>query len=591
MSEMWQKLRDTSYKTKGIISLLVALITLMSMVVFVTQYFQKNTIQQQMLFVNEERSNQTTQQLELIYEQINSVSNLFFLDEDIEAILRTGIIYDYRQAAIDREKISQLQQKYNATVPKLDLHVTIISDDYRLYGDGSYDRSVALTIIEDQWWYQELLRSPWQTIWVKDEYLDELHGTDNGSYIYSIRFLKRFDTWENQGILIVSFLESDLFKLYANTVPSAGSVFVVTQSGELISMIDNAGVYSPELVVPFLSPYSANQQMTIDGVDYQIVSNTVRTPVWRVITVTPDHQLMLHFRGSTTILIALLALSFSVLVLFSKVVSVSMVKPIENFTNNVQAIGRSGDISKRIESKSKDEIGMLTTEFNTMMDRLEDLMASVVAEQEAKRSAELQSLYAQINPHFIYNTLASIRFLIISGDTKRAEEALRDFTGFLRNTISVNEEMITIKMEVALLQQYINIQELFFEEPFDVEWDIGNDIQYCKIIKLTMQPIVENAVLHGLKSKSGKKILSISANAQAGDILIRIHDNGIGTDMTLNMDEGPQQKSRSIGLPNVHERIKMHFGEPYGITFSSIPGQGTTVKILIPRIESGGEFL
>lgn len=583
------KLDFISFKAKALVSLLLALILLLSLLITVMLHFQRKTIQEQMRYINYERSNQTTEQFELIYEQINSVSNLLFLDEDIEEILRTGRIYNYGQMAADQEKISILKKRYNTSIPKLDLHLTVIADDYRLYGDGSYDKNVALTIIEKQWWYQELLLSPWQTLWIQDEYLDQLHGTSDTKYIYSIRFLKRFDNWENQGLLIVSFLESDLIKLYANTVPAGGSVFLTGRNGRLISMIDNAGVYSAGILKRIPEGYSADSRESIDGVDYQIVSNTVRTPLWQAITVTPEQQLRVQFRGSNTLLIVMVLLFFVILAIFSQSISRFIVKPIETFTKDVQEIGKSKDISHRIPAQSKDEIGILALEFNSMMDRIEELMNSVVTEQAAKRYAELQSLCAQINPHFIYNTLTSIRFLIIAGDTVRADAALHDFTRLLRSTISTDEELCSIRLETDLLQEYINIQQLFFDEPFRVVWDVAPELLYCKIIKLTLQPIVENAVLHGLKSKEGDRVLIIRIVPDGADILITISDNGIGTDKHPEFCDSGYGKS--IGLKNVHNRIVLHFGAPYGLQFSSVPGQGTAVKMLIPRIENKREFM
>ena len=317
--------------------------------------------------------------------------------------------------------------------------------------------------------------------------------------------------------------------------------------------------------------------------DYQIVTNTVRNPLWQTVIVTPDQQLQSQYKSVS--LIPTLTIPFVVVVVaFSVIFSRYIVKPIERLTKNVQQIGQSGTLSQRIEIHSKDEIGILSSEFNNMLNRIDKLMTAMMDEQQAKRNAELQSLYAQINPHFIYNTLASIRFLIISGDTQRADSALSDFISLLRNSISTSEELCTIQEEINFLKRYISIQELFFDKPFHVVWDIAPDIRFCKMIRLTLQPIVENAILHGLKSKEGYKKLSIKIASVGDRILITIADNGVGTEKTLYFDEASSEYSKNIGLKNVHSRIVLHFGKPYGLHFSSKPGEGTTVQMLIPKI-------
>lgn len=587
----WQLREYVPIQTKMFFCLILTVIVPLSVFIPMLQVYQNTANEEEIKLINQERSNQTSEQLDMIYGQINAVSNLYFLDAEIESVLRTGLIYDYRQLALDNEKIVRLQERYDKTLPKVNLHVTIISEDNRIYGDSSYNTSeVPLSGKKKQWWYRQLSDSPWQTLWIKDDYLDDLHGVSNGRYIYSVRFLKRFDNWENHGILIVSFLESDLVKLYANTVPKAGSVFIINRDGSLVSMIDNANVYSPDFLSRLPEGYSTAYKEKINGMDYQIVTNTVRNPLWQTVIVTPDQQLQIQYKNVSLIPI-LTILFIVVIVAFSMIFSHYIVKPIERLTKNVQQIGQSSTLSQRIEISSRDEIGVLSAEFNNMLTRIDKLMTAMMDEQKAKRNAELQSLYAQINPHFIYNTLASVRFLIISGDTQRADSALSDFISLLRNSISTNEELCTIQEEVNFLKRYLHIQELFFESPFHVVWDIAPDVLFCKIIRLTLQPIVENAILHGLKSKEGYKRLSIRIQSMGDRILITIADNGVGTDKVLHFDEVSSEYSKNIGLKNVNSRIVLHFGKPYGLQFSSKPGEGTTVQMLIPRIESQKEIM
>ena len=579
------------FHAKMLICLTLTVILPLSVFIPVLYIYQSNTTETAINDINQERSHQASEQLDMIYEQINSVSNLFFLDSDIENILRTGTYFEHQRLSDDNEKIITLQQRYNATIPKVDMHVTIIANDHRVYGDAPYNVRVGLSTMSQKWWYRQLQDSPWQTLWVKDEYLDTLHGANDLNYIYSVRFMKRFDNWENQGLLIVSFLESDLIKLYGNAVPTSGSMFILDSEGNLISMVDNANVYDSGILDRLQKGYSTSYIETIDNLDYQIVTNTVRTPLWKIVTITPAQQLRMQYNAPSLLLPTLTILFLVILIVFSAMISHYVVNPIKELTSSVQRVGRSQDLSERIVIHSQDEIGLLSTEFNNMMDRVNDLMTAMVNEQTAKRSAELQSLYAQINPHFIYNAISSIRVLIASGENARADHALHAFALLLRNTISDSDELCSIQQEINLLDKYISIQQLFFDDPIQVEWNIAPELHSCKIIKLSLQPIVENAILHGLKSKKGQKTLSITITAVNNDILATVTDNGIGTDKVFSFDSDSTEYTKSLGMRNVHSRLSLMFGEPYGLQFSSTPGVGTTVKLLFPKINRRKEIM
>lgn len=160
-------------------------------------------------------------------------------------------------------------------------------------------------------------------------------------------------------------------------------------------------------------------------------------------------------------------------------ISLYIVNPVKELTNSVQRIGQSQDLSERIAIHSQNEIGVLSTEFNNMLNRVNNLMTAMVNEQTAKCSAQLQSLYAQINPHFIYNAITSIRILITSGVNSRADQALHAFALLLRNSISDNEDLCSIQQERNLLDKYISIQQLFFDKPIQVEWSAAPELQSC----------------------------------------------------------------------------------------------------------------
>ncbi|MFV0414585.1 MAG: sensor histidine kinase, partial [Oscillospiraceae bacterium] len=225
-----------------------------------------------------------------------------------------------------------------------------------------------------------------------------------------------------------------------------------------------------------------------------------------------------------------------------------------------------------------------------MLQEIRDLMDNVVQEQKLKRDAEILSLQTQINPHLLYNTLASIRFLVFTGDKKTADNAILALIRLMKNTLSDAREFVTVENEFDLLQDYIQLQRLAFDRPVEVSVDVDDNILDCKIIKLLLQPVVENAFLHGLKPKAGSIQLCIAGKADQNDLVFTVEDNGVGFDTEKANYTDKDPASRSVGLRNVHNRIVLTFGEGYGLTVQSTLSEGTAVTLRIPLIRSKGEY-
>lgn len=585
------ELRAMPIHIKTLMCLLVTVIIPVMTLVPILISYQNRVELKNMIELSTDRVKQTSEQLEMIYEEINAVSNLYFLDDDIAEILENSAKYDLEQRLIDWENIHMLQKKYNTMIPQVDVHVTVIADNNWVYSDVAYTKGISNGKIRSTWWYQQLVDNSWTTLWLKDESLDLLHGTTGLDYIYSVRMLKDFNTWETRGLLVLSFLESDLIKLYANTVPTNGSEFLLDEDGRLISMVDNANVYNDAFFNSIPKGYSTGYSQNIHGEEYIIAASTVRTTLWKVVTVTPVAQ-VLSGQARTKLMIPVIFLLIATLVaLFTYCVLFLVVKPLQKLTQNVEKIKATKDLRGRLTRGPQDEIGTLTEEFNSLLDQVDALMDNVLREQKEKRAAELQFMYAQINPHFIYNTLASVRFLILTGENQKADTALQAFISLLRNAITTGEEFCTIEKELEILNDYISIQQLSFDEPFDVIWEIDPELKQCKTIKLSMQPIVENAILHGLKGKDGPKQLKIQCRQSGENIEFIVSDNGIGTDRQIDFNKPIRSTTKSIGLSNVQSRIRMHFGNMYGLSFTSVVSEGTSVRMLLPKIMNKSEVL
>ncbi len=226
-----------------------------------------------------------------------------------------------------------------------------------------------------------------------------------------------------------------------------------------------------------------------------------------------------------------------------------------------------------------------------MVKSIKSLMTQIREEQDKKRKLELLLLQSQMNPHFLYNTLASIQQLIENQDASRASTMLRAITGFFRIGISKGQDIIYVAEEIMHIENYLIIQKMRYTKDFDYELDMADEIMQHSMMKLILQPIVENAIYHGIKNKYGRGRLKVSGRVRGTNLIFEIFDDGVGIhpDHLKNLIESINkheidQKPITFGLKNVNQRIKLYYGEPYGIQLESMLYEFTKVLVTIPII-------
>ncbi|MDD6236542.1 MAG: sensor histidine kinase [Clostridiales bacterium] len=216
-------------------------------------------------------------------------------------------------------------------------------------------------------------------------------------------------------------------------------------------------------------------------------------------------------------------------------------------------------------------------------------MHQTVAEQEQKRKSELKALQAQINPHFLYNTLDSIIWMAEAGNTDEVVEMTSALANLFRTSISKGDEIIPIQVEIDNITSYLTIQKMRYQDKLTYHIDVDDNIKKYKILKVVLQPLVENAILHGVKSKTTNGLIEIGAFETEDAVVFTVTDHGEGmTEEQLKNIFAPKKNTVSrgsgIGVNNVNERIKLYFGEQYGLQFFSRYGEGTTVHVVIPKV-------
>ncbi|BCJ93947.1 histidine kinase [Anaerocolumna cellulosilytica] len=277
--------------------------------------------------------------------------------------------------------------------------------------------------------------------------------------------------------------------------------------------------------------------------------------------------------------------SISFLLTFGIRFSKSITVPISKLCHNVNQVGQ-GEFSIPEVNSSYIEIAQLNTGIQHMAMRIGILLENVKEEEKLQHKTQLQLLQAQINPHFLYNTLDAIVWLVESVQQEAAVTMLTNLSVFFRTILSKGNDIISLKEEIMHTKSYLDIQAVRYQDILEYDISLPEELEQIKVPKLTLQPLAENALYHGVKEKRGKSAITIQCYKQEKNIILAVSDNGIGinTDKLRTIKEGlVGSKHDGFGLTAVHERIKLYFGDSFGLKIASAYGTGTTVTVTIPE--------
>ncbi len=303
---------------------------------------------------------------------------------------------------------------------------------------------------------------------------------------------------------------------------------------------------------------------------------------------------MEHYRRLLTRITILMILVLLILVTsFSMIIMRSITRPVASLVEVTRRVGQ-GDFSVRADVPDKDnEMAILSDSFNSMVKRIDGLVENIKQEQINSRNLELKLLQAQINPHFLYNTLDNIVWLSEDGKKEEVASIVTALSQFFRTTLSGGRDFIRIREEISHIEAYLSIQQFRYRDILSYKIDIPEKYHNYLIIKMTLQPIVENALYHGIKYKRGMGCISIGVDEAQDNIKLIVEDDGIGMKQEslerlrkiASGEAKPQEDNTGFGMANVAERLRLNYGEDYGLTIDSVYGSGTKVEILIPKME------
>ncbi|HWI65325.1 MAG TPA: histidine kinase [Symbiobacteriaceae bacterium] len=368
---------------------------------------------------------------------------------------------------------------------------------------------------------------------------------------------------------IVVNLSADWFEQYLRDVARGRDATLL--------LVDAAG----EPVLPTSAPLAAVQRalghtQTVETDGLIINQAALRAADWRLVMVQPKAALLSGANAIQVAALAVMALSLAISGVLSAWLANSIARPLDRLRSLMRQIEHR-NFTSTFKARYDDEIGDLGRAFNRMSGRLDELVSQVEAEQKLKRHAELRALQAQMNPHFLYNTLDSIYWKAQLQDHGAVSEMVVALSRLLRLGLNKGEEATTLARELEHTEIYLRLQKRNYEQQFDYTLDVDPECLEYVCPKLILQPIVENSLLHGFAGVTSGGQIHVAARLEANRVILTVSDNGCG--MPDSVDALPKS---GYALRNVQERIRLHFGPGYGLAFGSAPGGGALVTVTLP---------
>ncbi|WP_340023155.1 sensor histidine kinase [Paenibacillus sp. FSL K6-1096] len=478
------------------------------------------------------------------------------------------------------------------------LFVQPMITSFSIYGKDrliyQYNAPMSFAEMERQVWFGAMERAEGRPVWSGPG--------ENGSaaagkpVLVQARVIKDFYSLEDIGYLVV-YVKPDLLDqiFWEAATLREGDILLVNKHGNIV--FNKSGEHIGERTeFPFLQEnYVQEQDYYIDN--YQDKRSLITflpsdNSDWYLAAITPMDLISAESASIRNLAVILGVVSLLSAFLFDRYFIRRLVRIINSAVNGMKRVKQGIFMPIAVPLRANDESDSLIDGFNRMSSQINELIEQVQAEQSSKKEAELKALMAQINPHFIYNSLESINSMAVIAGNKDISRMVVSLGRLLRISISQNQELIPLQMEFEHVRHYLDIQKFRFGEKFLYELELPDSLKYVMTQKLIVQPIVENALYHAIEHMEEQGTITVSAQENGNDVIIIVKDNGPGFDLAVLMSEwnkerpNPKKYSDSgVGLKNVHERLNIRFGHPYGIMVCSSPGFGSTICIRIPRIQ------
>ncbi|WP_130860034.1 sensor histidine kinase [Gracilibacillus phocaeensis] len=473
--------------------------------------------------------------------------------------------------------------------------VTILLKNGKYYTNYSTSQFDPNSFHREQWFDQLQQLNGFETLWIGLAPTMLSYEKVHNPYQLSIARTLRSSSKEIYGYVIVTLLETRVRDLLISQ-ESTEELYLIDGKDMILSHQDESKINEKANFVEKLDPYKDAQMMTLEDQQYVVTQKQLTFNDWKLISKVPYQVATSNITSIFTKVFIMLAISFIIFFIILAYLINRITRPIKHLDKVVQKV-QTGNLSVRSSVTSADEIGQFSDSFNQMLDRINSMIDEVSVTHQRKRKAELAMLQAQINPHFLFNVLNSIRMKVFRFGDKDSAAMIQSLSKLLRWTIENQADKITFADELELLQDYVRLMNMRQKNKVTLVLQCSDKAKQQFVPRFLLQPIIENAIIHGFNK--GEGTISIKAETTQTHFNILITDNGTGmeqnqVDYLNNAFESPDTMKKlgphtgfsNIGMANVHERLRLSFPDKPKMVVTSKKWEGTSIEIVIPL---GGE--
>ncbi|KAA5806421.1 sensor histidine kinase [Thermoanaerobacterium thermosaccharolyticum] len=571
-----KKFRDLNISSKIVLYYLFVLIVSISFLSITYNEINNNITNNKVMQVSNEIVSNINSSIESLINTVDNQSKILISSQILQSALSNGNAGNYASYI-------QPMSKYLADFLNFNDFISSIyifdnrGNEY--FVDNVSYKNINLSVLKSADWYDKLisLRGAYILIANSGSLINDSKG--NQGYVSFIRVINDVNSQKSAGFMIINISEFYLHKYINSSINTYTSgIIIKDEKGNSIVEPTNISKSLNNEIFNYIKPNNSTIKK-IDGKVF-IISDLKNRFGWNIISITPFNELNSQFWIYNLILLLVIIINIILLILGLLFIALFITQPIIKLVNSMKGI-KDGKFEKVNIITGNDEIGMLKDVYNKMIDEIKKLIGDIINEQKLKRKLELDVMQSQIKPHFLFNSFDAISALILMGDTKNASKIVKALGKFYRSFLINGNEEITIKEELDIINNYLTIQKIRFGDKFSVVMNIDERVLNYKIPKLILQPLVENALNHGVRNKEGQGIISIKALYGDNQIILMTEDNGKGMSEE-KIKEIESGMSKGVGLKSTIERLKIYYNSADVVKIYSKIDEGTKIEITIP---------
>lgn len=583
-------INNLNFRTKLMFTYFIFIIIPLGLLTFISYGQVSKTIEGLVLYSAKQNFGQTFSFINYKVGKIIDTSDIISVDRNLTDILTKPLSdYSYSQQIRDAQDLSTLYltpYQNDEDIYRVRLYVR----DELIYAKENVNL-FGMSEIKDSQWYKLLVSRKEKLLWCPSYYFKS--ESSDVPVVSAARMIRDPNNYNSIiGVFRIDMDEQDLRDIVKKAnITQKGVAYLQNTEGAVITSSDYDAMkkyeVDPAFSIELSKKENAWQETTLKGSRLLVGSRKVQGTDWMLVSIIPYEEILSTGNTIRKQMLVLLFVLATAAYIIAYYISGSNTKRISQLIRKMRK-AQKGDLELIKVSPSRDEIGELMENFNFMIQKIEVLIKEQYKSGQEIKSAELKALQAQINPHFLYNTLDLINWTAIRNKVPEISSLVQSLSRFYKLSLNKGRDIVPISDEIKHVGLYVDIQNRRFENRIALHVNIDREVLGYYILKTILQPIVENSIMHGILEKEDKSgNINITGTAAAGSVILKVHDDGIGMDKETIDDilNSSPDENHGYGVMNINNRLRLYYGQEYGLAFRSEPGLGTEVEIRIPVVK------